>query len=155
MNKIGKTTAVLIFLAVFLWALSESEASELTPKIGLGSTVANSHLTTGEFSIEYRRWEVAVGIIGAGHTERGEQDSVNTFSVSRFVRPDWVILGGRNYYKMGIGYVDDSPLVGPINYRLGIGLEYRFVSVEYFHYSSAGIHKTNTGVDGIMVKFLF
>lgn len=142
---------VAVFLLVLLVAASSAWA-ENGPKIGLGHTGINSHMTVGEIAYEYNNWEAAASIIGQGDTQGGKQDAVNVYSVSKLVRPDWCFLGGCNYYRLGVASVDGSPLVGPFNYRLGVGMEWKLLSVEFFHYSSAGIYDPNTGIDGLMLK---
>jgi len=141
--------AVLTFIVVLLLAANSAFADV---RIALGQTAFNSTNTVGEIGYEWREWEASVGLIGYGSTKNGHSDEVWTYSLSKLVRPDWSFLGGKNYYRIGVAYIDDSPLVGGTNFRLGVGLEYKVFQVEYLHYSSAGIHKTNTGIDAIMLR---
>lgn len=142
--------AVVIFLFVLLLAMC-SERSEAADgaRIALGKTAVNSSHTYGEFGYEWNQWEITIGQIGQ------EEDPAEVFTLSRIVRPDWRILGATNFYRIGFAYVDDSPLIGDTNFRLGFGLEWELVQLEYFHYSSAGIHDPNTGVDGIQFRIKF
>jgi len=141
--------AVGVFLILLLLAANSAFADV---RIALGQTAFNSTNTVGEIGYEWRDWEANVGLIGSGSTKNGHSDEVWTYSVSKLVRPDWKFLGGKNYYRIGVAYIDDSPLVGGTNFRLGVGLEYKVFQIEYAHYSSAGIHETNTGIDAIMLR---
>lgn len=145
--------AVGIFIIIALFAAYSEVQAEDGFRISLGYTVANSTMPAGEFSYEYKGYELAAMQIGVGDTRNGPQKEVNVFSFSRIVRPEWQVLGAKNYYRIGVAYVDGSPLVGDTNFRLGIGLEFKVFQVEYFHYSSAGIHQPNTGIDGIQLRF--
>lgn len=147
--------AVAIFIALLVLAAFNASA-EPGFRVALGRTVVNSSAPWGEFGYEFPSgWELAGSISGAGDTKRGPHGEVSTVSWSRIVRPDWWLLGGRNYYRLGVAYVDGSPLIGRTNFRLGIGLEFRVFQLEYFHYSSAGIHQPNTGVDGLQLRFTY
>lgn len=147
MNKTG--IAVLVFIVILLLAAGSAWAD---PRIALGQTAFNSTNTIAEVGYEWREWEANLGLIGSGSTKNGHQDLVKTYSISKLVRPDWKFLGAKNYYRIGVAYIDDSPLVGGTNFRLGVGLEYKVFQVEYVHYSSAGIHETNTGIDAVMLR---
>ena len=152
--KINKTaTLVVAFIVVLIFAVySANSEAENSPRIALGYSVGNSQLPWGELGYEYNNWEVAVAQWGEGTTDKGSQDTVEVVSLSHVVRPHWNFLYGRNYYRIGVAHVNDSVLVGDTNFRLGIGLEWEHVQLEYFHYSSAGIHDTNTGIDGIQLR---
>lgn len=148
--KIKKTAiAVVIFLIVLLLAMCNEANAEDGARVVLGKTMVNSSHTYGEFGYEYKSWEVTIGQIGQ------EDDPAEVFTLSRIVRPDWKLFGATNYYRLGFAYVDDSPLIGDTNFRLGFGLEWELVQLEYFHYSSAGLHDPNTGVDGIQFRVKF
>lgn len=140
---------VIAFIVILILAAGSAWADA---KIALGQTVFNSHSTIGEIGYEWNDWEVNVGLIGAGSTKNGGQDIVPTYSLSKLIKPDWRFLGGKNYYRIGVAYIDGSPLVGNTNFRLGVGLEYKHFAIEYMHYSSAGIHNTNTGIDGLVLR---
>lgn len=152
-----KPTMAAVFIFIVLLVLAAFNASAETGyRVSLGHTVANSHTPWGEFGYEFPNgWELAGSVSGAGDTARGRQGEVSTVSWSRIVRPDWHVLGGRNYYRLGVAHVDGSPLIGNSNFRLGIGLEFKVFQIEYFHYSSAGIHQPNTGIDGIQLRFTY
>lgn len=152
--KIKPTWVFVILFIVVLVAARYAEAAG--PRIGLGFTVANSTLAYGEVGYEFDGgYEITAGQNGVGDTRNGPQREVSIFSASRIVRPDWYFFGARNYYRIGVAYVHGSPLVGDTNFRLGVGLEWRHVQVEYFHYSSAGIHQPNTGIDGLYFRLKF
>ncbi|WP_160153349.1 acyloxyacyl hydrolase [Microbulbifer sp. ALW1] len=148
---------VALFLVILLCALV-AERADARPVVSLGHTALNSHNTVGEIGWQFGtayQWEVAATAIGRGHTDRGPIDRNWAYSVSRRVQPGWSLLGAENYYRLGVAYVDGSPLVGDINYRLGVGLHWGVVALEYLHYSSAGINDPNTGIDGIQIRVFF
>lgn len=145
--------AVLLFIILLLWAAFDARGDN-GARVSLGHTVFNSQVTVGEVGYEYEGWEVAATQMGSGSTKRGDVDVTPVYSVSYLVEPRWGLLWGENYYRLGVAYVDGSPLVGDTNFRLGIGVNYYDVfSLEYVHYSSAGIHETNTGIDAIQLRF--
>ena len=155
---------VVLFIIVLGWAAYEARAENAANgfskvsnppglRISLGYTVANSTLPFGSLSYEHNNIEYDATIIGEGNTQRGEQSQVYIFSASHLVRPPWYFLGAQNYYRIGVSHQNGSPLVGHTNFRLGAGLEWKVMQVEYIHYSSAGIFKPNTGIDGIQLKF--
>lgn len=143
---------VVVFIMLLLLAAYSARAED-GARISLGHTVVNSHMTVGELSYEHKNWEFAVAQIGKGDTRNGAQNVVPAYSMSYLTRPHWRFLGGKNYYRLGVAHVDGSPLIGNTNFRLGIGLEYKVFQIEYFHYSSAGIHRPNTGIDGVQLRF--
>lgn len=146
-----KTTKILVALFIVILLLAAGSAWA-DARIALGKTVFNSSSTVGEIGYEWRDWEANIGLIGQGSTKNGDTDTIATYSISKLVKPGWKFLGGKNYYRIGVAYIDGSPLVGGTNFRLGVGLEYKVFQLEYMHYSSAGIHKTNTGIDSLMLR---
>jgi hypothetical protein len=141
---------ILAFIIVLILAAQDAYGANAT--IALGRTHLNSDSTYAEVGYQVRDWEFNLGLIGAGETKDGYQGTVLTYGVSKLVKPDWCFLGGCNYYRIGVAGVHGSPLVGPINFRLGIGMRYRNFSVEAVHDSSADLFKTNTGIDAVMLK---
>lgn len=151
MNK--TSILVVLFIIVLVFATYSAYGSEDNgTRISLGYSLINSELPFGELGYEHNNWEVAVSAFGGGKTKNGHQDTTYIYSLSHVVRPEWYVFKGRNYYRIGVAYVDDSPLVGDTNFRLGIGVEWRLIAVEYFHYSSAGIHSPNIGIDGVQFR---
>lgn len=151
--------AVILFLIVLLTATfsmrSNADEDYNGARISLGHTVANSSMTTGEVSYEYNNWEAGYTLVGEGETKRGYQDQSHIYSLSYVVRPDWEIWNVENYYRLGVSYQDGNNLVGDTNFRLGVGLQWRdVVQLEYTHYSSAGIHDPNTGIDMIQLRYM-
>ncbi|TVO57513.1 acyloxyacyl hydrolase [Denitromonas halophila] len=147
--------AFIVAIAYGAFLIKEAEAAPGI-RVGLGRTVVNSSAPWGEFGYELPNgWEIAAAITGAGDTHNGPQGEVRALSFSRIVRPPWRVFGANNYLRLGVAYVDGSALIGDSNFRLGIGLEWSVMQLEYFHYSSAGIHQPNTGVDGIQIRFTY
>ena len=140
---------ILAFIGMLILALQDAQGGVT---IALGKTVLNSDASYAEIGYETRNWEFNLGLIGVGETKDGPQDLVITYGASKLVKPNWCFAGGCNYYRIGVAGVYGSPLVGPVNFRLGVGMNYGVFSVEAFHYSSAGIFEDNTGIDGVMLK---
>ena len=155
MKKLSYTAlAVGIFIVIILMARSDEAGAEAY--IGLGSSIFNSHETTGEVGYRFGgKWDLQLAVIGEGETKKGHQGLVEILSVSRIVVPDWQIGRCDYFMRLGIAYVHDSPLVGRGNYRLGIGCNFGVWDLEYVHYSSAGINSRNTGIDGIGLRIWF
>lgn len=144
--------AVVTFLIFALWGMAALRASA-EPIVALGYTTFNSSATTGEFA--YRlpdsQWEIGALAFGQGDTNRGDQDVHYGASVTYLVDPPkWPV-----YFRIGAAYIEqENPLVGDTNYRLGIGREFfdGLFALEMVHFSSAGIHNPNTGVDAIQLR---
>lgn len=151
--KIKWTVVGVVTFIILLLVASYDARAENGARISLGYSLFNSTLPMGEIGYEYNGWEAALSQLGEGETKNGDQGNVTVYSLSHLVRPHWSFLWGENYYRLGVAYVDGSPLVGDTNFRLGIGMEYKVFQVEYFHLSSAGIHETNSGIDGIQLRF--
>lgn len=155
--------AVLAFIvAIILGVLSAINAyaepvDHTGFRVALGRTVVNSSAAFGEFGYEFPSgWELTGTAMGATDTKRGQQGEVQAMSFSRLVRPDWHLAGANVYLRLGVAYVDGAELIGDTNFRLGLGLEWqRVLQIEYVHWSSAGIHQPNTGIDGIQLRFIY
>jgi len=144
---------VAIFVIILLLA-SNSARGDDGFRLSLGHTVFNSTLPMAEIGYEYNNWELSANLISDGDTKRGEQDHVNLYTVSYLTRPDWCWNNICNYYRLGIAKNDGSPLIGPEVFRLGVGVQYKnIVSFELSHWSSAGIHSPNRGVDAILLRY--
>lgn len=141
---------IVVFIGTLILASQDAAADSVT--IALGKTFLNSDATYGEIGYVVRDWEFNAGLIGAGQTKDGYQGTVITYGVSRIVRPNWCFLGGCAYMRIGVAGVHGSPLVGPMNYRLGAGIDYGVFAIEGIHDSSADLFPDNTGIDGLMIK---
>lgn len=134
---------ILVFIVVGLFALASARAKADT-NISLGQSIIKTELSTGEISTGLYDWEIGYQKIGG---------DIDILSVSRVIRPDWCLSNICYYQRLGVAYIPNSTLVGNTNYRLGIGIDFNdLFAFEYFHYSSAGIHKINYGLDGIMLR---
>lgn len=150
MNK--TMVAVAIFIVFLIAAMYATDASS-QPRIALGHTFEGSRVTVGEVSYEHKNWELSGVQFGQGWTKKGERsEPITGYSVSRLIRPQWCLWSLCNYYRLGVSHIPDAMLVGDNNYRLGTGFETEVFAIEYFHYSSAGISKPNTGIDGFMLR---
>lgn len=151
--------AVVAFIIVLIlagYSMRSNANDDQFFQVGIGQSVINSHLKTGEIGYHINDWEFQATLQEAGDTKRGYQDKVNIYSVSYVTEPQWEIYGAEPYFRLGMSYNDDSPMVGDTNFRLGIGVNFHDVwRVEYSHHSSAGIHDPNTGLDYITVNYLF
>lgn len=149
---------VAAFIVALLFAAFSAKDAFAEPgfRVALGRTLFNSAATWGEFGYELPNgWEIGAAVTGAGDTHNGQQGEVVALSFSRIVRPQWRVSGADFYMRLGVAYVDGSALIGDSNFRLGVGLEWSVLQLEYFHYSSAGIHQPNTGVDGVQIRFTY
>jgi hypothetical protein len=150
----GVIMGVFVFIIVLLFAADDAWGGNAT--IGVGQSILNSKATYAEAGyVTDRNWEFNLGLIGVGETKDGPQTLVTTYGVSKLVKPNWCFMSACNYYRIGVAGVHGSPLVGPINFRLGVGVRIKNVfEIEAFHYSSAGIFEDNTGIDGVMIKMV-
>lgn len=144
---------VIGFVVIGLFAANAAWSESPKVHISLGQTFANSNVMTGEASVEWYDWELHAQLLGEGETVYGDQGYVKAFALTKSVRPDWCIYSGCFYQRIGAAYLSDSLLVGNLNYRLGLGLSFKVAELEYFHYSSGGIHRLNQGVDGWLIRF--
>lgn len=144
----------MFFIAVFVGGLIlAAQDAYGDPTIAVGKAHLSSDQSYGEIGyITKQNWEFNLGLIGAGETKYGYQDVGITYGASKIIKPNWCFLGGCNYWRIGVSGVHNSPLVGPVNYRLGIGMDYGVFAVEAVHMSSAGIFEDNTGFDAVVLK---
>lgn len=144
MKKVNLTAlGVLLFVTILIFAFFAEDAKS-DPYIGLGRTAFNSELTTGEIGWVFNeRYDFKFNLIGEGATKKGRQPKLEIYSVSRIVEPGW----GKFFMRIGAAHVENSRLVGKTNYVLGAGFRFERVSLEFLHFSSAGINPTNTGID--------
>ncbi|MBN50000.1 MAG: hypothetical protein CMN85_10695 [Spongiibacteraceae bacterium] len=151
MNKTA--AAVAVFVCALIAALYSADAKADGVRLSLGKTFRTSDVTAGEVSYEMNDWELAATQLGQGETNKGRRDeAINLYSLSKMVRPGWCVGSVCGYFRIGVAHTPDALLIGDTNYRNGLGIETRVFQVEYFHYSSAGIHKPNTGIDGLMLR---
>lgn len=150
-NLIVKTliSVAVFFVVIFASAYSpKSEALEFDPYIDGGFNFNYSYLRTGGIGARFDdSWDVQLRATGEGSTKRGYQERRYNYSASRVFKTHYMFLGGE--FRPGIGIVASSgmQLVGPINYRLRLILNYVWVEFELAHDSSAKISKKNSGVD--------
>lgn len=143
-----KTHVMVGLFVVCVGILATCDKAQADAYTALGKSQINAHQTMGELGIEYRDWSAGALIIGQGDTKKGEiRDVLYGVHVSRrFYAPKVVV---RPYLRLGGAWVEDAhPLVGQYNWRLGVGADITpAVSFEWVHLSSAGLSKTNTGID--------
>jgi len=154
--KINKTAlGVVTFVVLLILAgYSAKSGAQSFIHVGVGKTVVNSHLKVGEIGYQYGNWEAQVSLTEAGRTKRGDQEQVDTYSVSYLTTPGWGYVGVEPYFRIGASHNTDSNLVGNINYRLGMGVNFNQVfRLEYAHHSSAGINDPNTGMDYVLLNY--
>jgi hypothetical protein len=155
--NISKTAlgVVAFVLLLVLAGYSAKSSAESFIHLGVGKTLFNSDLKIGEIGYQYGNWEVQASLSEAGVTKRGWQEQVDTYSVSYLTTPGWGYAGAEPYFRFGVSHNSDSNLVGSINYRLGIGVNFNQVfRLEYVHHSSAGIHDPNTGIDYVALNYV-
>ena len=126
-----------------------------TINIGVGKTVANSHLNTGEIGYESNGWEVQATLIEAGDTVYGAQSELKMYSVSYITEPEWSYKKLKPFFRLGVSYNSGSVLVGRSNFKIGVGFNFnKMFRLEYVHHSSANIHRPNLGIDYIALNYL-
>ena len=153
MNK--TSIAVAIFIAILIAAGYSAKTRADTAYIGLGKSFINSSAKVGEIGYERKGWEVQASLMGAGDTKNGHQDQLSIYSVSYITRPGWGYKGAEPYVRLGVSYNSGSRLIGPSNFRLGLGVEFNKVfRLEYVHHSSAAIHDPNTGLDYVALSYM-
>ena len=151
--------AVITFIVILIlagYSMKSNADEEQFFSVGVGQSVVNSHLKTGEIGYHINDWEFQATIQESGKTSRGHQEQVEIYSVSYVTEPSWGIYGVEPYFRLGVSYNDSSPMVGNTNFRLGVGVNFNNIwRVEYSHHSSAGIHSPNTGIDYVTINYLF
>jgi|AntRauTorcE11898_2_1112593.scaffolds.fasta_scaffold00821_6 hypothetical protein len=159
--KFNKTVAGVILFVILLLAAGYSAKSNADDhgmfNIGLGSTLINSTLRVGEVGFVYNNWEVQALIMKQGDTKNGvQEDNLEIYSVSYVTEPLWGYKGVEPYFRLGVSANSGSNLVGPTNFRLGLGVDFNKVwRLEWSHHSSASIHEVNTGIDYVTVSYQF
>ena len=154
--KLNKTfLGVIAFIVALIFAAysSRSEAEEYM-HIGLGNSLINSHLKTGEIGYEINNWEFQATLMEEGETKNGFQEQLELYSVSYLTKPNWSYKGIDPYFRLGISGNSGSQLVGDSNFRLGVGLNFhKTFRLEWSHHSSAGIHPVNSGIDYVTLSY--
>jgi hypothetical protein len=141
-----------VIAATVLLLPEEATAAELYS--GIGWSGINAQGSTGRFGVRAKNWELETGLYGHGRTDLGTiREPVRYISFSRVIRSQKRFLGGKVFYKSGIAYVDDHPLVGKMNFNLSAGIDFGVVKISGNHKSSADIFETNKGTNSINVDF--
>jgi hypothetical protein len=149
-----KKTAILVAVFIIALIVAGYVRADDGARIGLGKSIINSDLKTAEIGYEWNSWEASATLSEAGKTKNGFQDQVETYSVSYLTRIAAAPVWAKPFLRLGVSYNSGSNLVGPTNFRLGVGVDFSDVwRVEYVHHSSAGIHRPNTGVDYVMLTY--
>ncbi|SDJ86271.1 acyloxyacyl hydrolase [Microbulbifer yueqingensis] len=137
--------------ALFSLVTTAASATEPLPDgfgVSVGKAVLTGEMTSAAMSFRYRRWEAGAFIFGYGNTDDGPQERLAyAASVSRLFRPDWQFCRASLYGRVGVAYVDGSPLVGHFNFRTGVGVDFGGFAFELMHYSSASLTPLNTGIN--------
>jgi hypothetical protein len=157
LKNLNKTTlGVIAFIIVLLLAgySAKSDAEENGVRVSIGKTIVNSELKVGELSYEYNDWEFSAALVEDGKTKNGFQEQVEIYTVSYLTKPGWGVYGIEPYVRIGASKNSGSKLIGPTNFRLGLGIDFQNVwRVEFNHHSSAGIHNPNTGLDYVTLTY--
>lgn len=154
----SKKTALLVALTLIVMAaMMYAQHSNAETYIGLGRTVANSSLTVPAVGYRTANYGFELTGTGAGDTKRGYQSERVILSAYRVIDPQWCAWSACLKSAIGVSYAPDQMLVGPFNFRLefyaalALGVEFAVI-----HYSSAGYHERNTGIDvGGQLRFVF
>ena len=156
--KINKTVIGVVGTLLIMWAawVSSEKANAEGLYVELGKTILNSDMTTHGLGFRKGSWGAAIEATGQGTTKRGDQSVQPLLSVYHVTDPNWIVLGVRIKTILGVAYTPKQNLVGPTNFRLEFVFEVKG-GLEFYarHYSSAGLHKPNTGVDTLGIRKLF
>lgn len=156
--KFNKTVIGVVSTLLIMWAawISAEKANAEGVYVELGKNILNSDMTVHGLGYRYKSWGASIEATGQGTTKRGVQKVQPLFSVYHVTDPNWVVLGVRFKTILGMAYTPNQKLVGPTNFRLELVLEAKG-GLEFFarHYSSAGLHKPNTGLDSIGIRKSF
>lgn len=141
----------MILSIVAITAITSTLSAKATSDelyIGVGHIIYNGEEFVGHVGYRKNGFELEVGLFGYGETDRGfVEEPIKYYSIAHVVRSqDPIILGGKLTGKLGVAYVDDHPLVGNVNYMLGLGLSYKYWEISIDHISSAGINENNKGL---------
>jgi hypothetical protein len=148
-----KVTFIVVLFVIVLISIGYVRADDGV-RIGIGKSVINSHLKTAEIGYEWNSWEASATLMESGDTKNGRQDQLEMYSVSYLTRIAAAPVWANPFMRLGVSYNNGSNLVGPSNFRLGLGIDFSDVwRVEYAHHSSAGIHRPNTGVDYVTITY--
>lgn len=146
---------VLLFIIALMFA-AYSEKANAGGYIGLGGSTFNSHSRLGEAGYRFENnWDAQVMIIGSGDNKNGPQGETYITSVSHLIYPQWNIGPANFFMRLGVAYVNKSNLVGPWNFRLGLGFDFDLFELEMGHVSSAGVWSPNTGIDSVVLRAKF
>jgi hypothetical protein len=151
--KLKKVTFIVVLFVIVLISIGYVRADDGV-RIGIGKSVINSHLKTAEIGYEWNSWEASATLTEAGKTKNGRQDQLKIYSVSYLTRIAAAPAWATPFLRLGVSYNTGSNLIGPTNFRLGVGVDFSDVwRLEYVHHSSAGIHRPNTGFDYPMITY--
>ncbi len=153
-TKIG----VLIFIILLLVSLTYSEKSNAGEGyVTLGHSTFNSEFTSPSMGYRFdNNMDITIGYFGDGELKNEDHDISAWASLSYVVEPNFKYIPGY-FMRIGVAYTPDINLVGDTNFRLGVGYDFGVWELELMHFSSAGTHHINTGIDtiGITVKKAF
>lgn len=151
--------AVLLYLLALAAAMKSEESNAGTYSgvyMSIGGTMISANTTVGEVGYRTKNnWDYSVTQLGEGMTKDGWQSIDYAFSISKIVEPEWYFFDKRIFMRAGASHVTGSPLVDKVNFRIGFGLDLGPVDLEYFHYSNGDMYETNTGIDGILLRYKF
>jgi len=158
-----RTSALLVVLIITCLSFNSytAEAAEgytyhtpvLQPYIEYGRTTVNSHNSHAGYGIVYKsKWDVNISTTGQGNTKNGHQEPKVFYSLSRIFDSKVDFLSKDVKLRLGLAKTKGVNLIGDHNFKLGIILAGEVAELEIFHYSSGGVYKPNTGVDGVKLR---
>jgi hypothetical protein len=141
------TILFVIISASVLWC-GFSEAAQ--PFIGVYKHGVNLDNPGIEIGLQQDQWEVQLAFTQPD-TKTYRRETIQIASLSRKFQFKNV------YARTGIAHVwgAEHLVGGAVNFRLGAGIELGKVQIEYMHFSSAGIHSPNYGLDMIGLRYRF
>lgn len=154
-DKIMRILLILWIITMVLISIYPSYSKADTSFYsGYYRTIVNLDSQGTEIGFRHNNWDLQLAKTERGRIRHGsKQDSTKIYSLSYLFQSEELPIFGR----LGVAYTpNQEKLIGNSNFRLGVGIRpLENLEFEYTHYSSAGIHDPNTGLDMLMVRFKF
>jgi len=148
-----KVRSVWILVALALYIINGSDnaeasiADDITPFLGLGSTMWESKATIGDIGFRYNdEWQLTRRFIGGGENKWGGQEPKGkVIIIDRIFNPIW--FDGHFFSGIGVAHVENSSLVEPWNFHITMGWKLQSSRFTFSHISSGDINEVNTGMN--------
>ena len=143
----------ILTLLLLLICTTLVHSAEYEPYLEYGRTTVNSHNSHAGFGFYVNdKWDYNISITGQGNTKNGKQQPSYLYAISRIFKTKVDLYGKDVKVRLGLAHTENMNLIGKYNFKLGIILEGKVAGLEIFHYSSGGVYKPNTGLDGVKLR---